>query len=44
MKKVLAQNSNQQNEKKRRDDVGDVPRIYSYSEAGFPPYLGPLFV
>jgi hypothetical protein len=31
-------------EKKRRDDVEDLPRFHSYSEAGFPPYLGSIFV
>ena len=30
--------------KKRRDDVGDVPIVYSFSKAGFPPYLVSLFV
>jgi hypothetical protein len=30
--------------KKRRDDVGDVPVVYSFSKAGFPPYLASLFV
>jgi hypothetical protein len=30
--------------KKRRDDVGDVPIVYLFSKAGFPPYLVSLFV
>ena len=43
-RKMLVQNSNQQNGKKRRDDTGDIPRFHFYSEAGFAPYLGSIFV
>lgn len=30
--------------KMRRDDSEDIPRFHFYSEAGFPPYLGSIFV